>query len=165
MKIFEEIANIKHFLTSEQIAVVDLLKKLDYLVVDENRVTLYEKNGFIIIDVFSKEDKYCPFSFDFGIKENSNQFRFYLSKSAPIFEVEMNENSLLQTLESIVEFFRSEIFEELTFVNTKMVKAKYKYYSSVDGEKKLIPHITIRKAIWFWQKKHVKFNDYEPWIR
>ncbi len=165
MKIFEEISNIKHLLTSEQIAVVDLLKKIDYLVVDENRVTLYEKNGFIIIDVFSKEDKYCSFSFDFGIKENSNQFRFYLSKSAPIFEVEMTENTLSQTIEAIVEFFRSEIFEELTFVNTKLVKAKYKYYSSVYREKKLVPHITIRKAIWFWQKKHVKLNEYEPWIR
>lgn len=165
MKIFEEIASIQNLLTSEQVAVVDLLKGLDYLVVDENRVTLYEKNSFIIIDIFSKGDKYCPFSFDFGIKENSNQFRFYLGKSAPIFEIEMTESALSRTIEAVVEYFRSEIFEELTFVNSKLVKAKYKYYSLVYGEKKLIPHVTIRKAIWFWQKKQVRLNEYEPWIR
>jgi len=165
MKIIEEISNIQHLLTSEQTAVVNLLKELEYIVIDENRVALYEKNNFIIIDIFCKGDKYCPFSFDFGIKENSNQFRFYLGKSAPIFEIEMTENTLSQTIEAVVEFFRSEIFEELTFVNTKLVKAKYKYFSSVYGEKKLIPHVTIRKAIWFWQKKQVKLNEYEPWIR
>lgn len=165
MKIIEEIAGIQHLLTSEQVAVVDLLKGLDYLVVDENRVSLYEKNDFIIIDIFSKGDKYCPFSFDFGIKENRNQFRFYLSKSAPIIEVEMTENTLSQTIEAVVGFFKNEIFEELTLVNTKLVKAKYKYYSLVSGEKKLIPHVTYRKAIWFWQKKQIRLKEFEPWIR
>lgn len=165
MKIFEKITSIQHLLTSEQTAVVDLLKRFDCLIIDENRVNLYEKNDFIIIEMFSKGDKSCPFAFDFGIKENTNQFRFYLNESAPIIEVEITDNLLSQTTETVIEFLRSVIFEELTYVNTKLVKAKYRYYALIYGEIKLVPHVTFKKTIWFWQKRYVKFKEYKPWIK
>ncbi len=165
MKISEIINKIKHLLTSEQIILLYLLEEFDHKIVDENKITIFEKNSYFIIEVFSVGDKSCSFTFDFGIKDNSNQFRFYLNKSAPIIEVEMTNLNLLQTIEFVNEIFRSEIFEELTFVKNVLVKAKYKYYSVIYGERKLIPHVTFKKAFWFFKKKDIKAKEYEPWIR
>ena len=163
MKIFEEIDRIQYLLTPEQTELVDLLRRLDFII-DENRVTFYQKDDFIIIELFSKEDKSCPFLFDFGIKKNINQFRFYLNQSAPIIEVELTNITLAQTIETVIELLRSDILEELTFVNNKLRLAKYKYSYLIYRERKLVPHITIKKMIWFWQRKQIKYNKYKPWI-
>lgn len=164
MKIFKEINLIKHLLTENQIEIINLLKIIDNSIIDENRIKLYQKNNCLIIEIFSMEDINCPFSFDFGFNDNLNQFRFYLNKSAPIIELDVNISLLRQTKEALIEFLKSKIYEELTFVNNKLIMASYKYYAEIDGKEELIPHVTIRQSKWFWQKKYVKYREYKQWI-
>ena len=164
MKKLEEIDLIKHLLSANQIKIIDILKIIDNSAIDENRTKLYQRNNCLIIEIFGIEDINCPFSFDFGLNEKHRQFRFYLNKSAPIIEVEINNSLLHQTIEAIIDFLKSKISEELTFINNKLVKAKYKYYVEIDGKEEILPHVTLRKPFWFWQKRDVTSKEYAPWM-
>lgn len=163
-KYFHEIENQTDLIHHRSI--IEWIFKIDKNLISDSESVVSLKGNLVVINIRPVNNDICPFYVILGRENEKDKVMFGYNYSGALLEMEIkNPKDLNDFIEILNEHLRSEVIEELTYINDQLVKSKYTYFYASNSKKLPYPFSTYHRWVWFWKKKQIRKKNYRPWLR
>lgn len=152
-------------------SLINCFMNIDVEIIDWDKSQFEEEKDFIVFNYYRLLDNSYPIHLEIGVGKQSDRFSLWFGyKDNPIveicYEILSDEGLVLFAEKLINNFLESHIIVKVELLKGKMTALNFSGDKLKDEDGSLFELGIRYKIIWFWQKRHLIFEDkhYAPWV-